>query len=94
MGRGQVPLTCSQANKQEKIFYERCDSNMSFVQKKGNKIIVVDEASESTASCRWKDVTGEREFQIFGKRLAKKNLVLAIEQKSGLSLNWRPLVDL
>ena len=42
-------LTCSQANK--KILNERCDSNISFVQKEGSKIVVVDEAGESTVDC-------------------------------------------
>ena len=46
MSRRQVPLTCSQANK--KILHERCDFNISFVQKEGSKIVVVDEAGEST----------------------------------------------
>ena len=32
---------------------------MSFVQKEGSKIVVVDEAGESTVGCRWNDVIGE-----------------------------------
>ena len=56
MSRGQVPLTCSQANKQ-KILYERCDSNMSLVQKEVSKIMFIDETGESTVG--WNDVIGE-----------------------------------
>ena len=57
----------------------------------GSKIVVVHEAGESTVGCRWNDVIGE--FQVLIKRLVKKNVVLSIEQKSGLRLDWRPLVD-
>ena len=35
-----------EANK--KFFCERCDSNISFAQKEGSKIVLVDEAGEST----------------------------------------------
>ena len=45
-----MALTCSQANKN--ILYERCDSNMSFVQEEGSKIVFIDEAGESTVGCR------------------------------------------
>ena len=65
---------------------------MSFVQKKGSKIVFIDEEGESTVGCWWNDVIG-REFQILITRLVKKYLVLSTEQMSGLSLNWWPLVD-
>ena len=66
MSRG---LTCSQANK--KFLNERCDSNMSFVQKEGSKIVLVDEADESIIDCGWNDVIGKR-FPNFGYAISEE----------------------
>ena len=63
-----------------------CDSNMSFVQKEGRKIVVVDEAVESTVVVDETMLLG-KEFQILIARLVIKYLVVSIEKKSGLSLN-------
>ena len=44
-------LLPAQKQTNKKIFYERCDSNISFVQKEGSKIVFFDEAGELTVDC-------------------------------------------
>ena len=80
-----MPLTCWQANKQEfyllwEVWHVIC-----------SKIVFIDEADESTVDCGWNDVI--RESSNFDYAVREKYLVLPIEQKSGLSLNWCPLAD-
>ena len=42
VSRGQVPLTCSQANKEENLFMRDVTlTHVSFAQKEGSKIVVV-----------------------------------------------------